>query len=157
MPVEIERKFLPASDSWQDQVIRTVRLRDGLLTAEGGRKVRIRIADTDASLTVKGARQGHARDEFEYSILIDHAEQLLANHCDGRILTKTRHFVPEGDLTFEIDAYDGLLAGIVLIEVELASSDQTFPRPTWLGEEVTGRPEYKKINMLRERSESTNG
>lgn len=65
------------------------------------------------------------------------------------ILVKTRYFVLEDDFTFEVDVYEGLLDGVVLAEAELSWPGQVFPRPSWLGEEVTGRPEYKKANMLR--------
>lgn len=84
MPLEIERKFLTASDEWKTKASRAVNLRDGLLATEGGRKVRVRIEDGRATLTIKGARAGYARDEFEYEIPLDHAEQLLAHHCEDR-------------------------------------------------------------------------
>lgn len=84
MPLEIERKFLTASDEWKTKPSRAVNLRDGLLATEGGRKVRVRIEDGRATLTIKGARAGYARDEFEYEIPLDHAEQLLAHHCEDR-------------------------------------------------------------------------
>ncbi len=151
MPVEIERKFLVASDGWKRNTIKSIRLRDGLIAAVDGRKVRVRIADDRGMLTVKGARTGYARDEFEYAIPLVDAEAMLAHHCEGRIVTKTRHLVREEGFTFEVDVYGDLLDGIIIAEAELSFANQTFPRPSWLGEEVTGRSEYKKINMLRAR------
>jgi adenylate cyclase len=59
--------------------------------------------------------------------------------------------VPQGGVTWEIDCYHGALEGIVVAEVELRSIDQTFDRPAWLGEEVTGREEWRKINLIRAR------
>lgn len=153
MPVEIERKFLTSSDSWRLNCMKSVKLRDGLIAAIDGRKVRVRVADDQAFLTVKGARVGFSRDEFEYPIPVEDADQLLAHHCEGRVVTKTRYFVLEDGFTFEIDVYDGLLAGVIIAEAELSTPDQPFPRPEWLGEEVTGMEEYRKINMVRARTE----
>lgn len=65
MPVEIERKFLVTSHAW----------RAGARATPSGRAicpmratVRIRIADGDAFITVKGKTEGIARAEFEYPI-----------------------------------------------------------------------------------------
>lgn len=151
MAVEIEHKFLVQSDAWRNNCVRILRLRDGLIASTAGRKVRVRIADDRGFITVKGARTGNARDEFEYEIALADAEALLAGHCDGMVVSKTRHFVVEHGFTFEVDVYEGLLEGIVIAEAELAYAGQTFPRPPWLGEEVTGRPEYRKATMLRAR------
>lgn len=152
MEPEIERKFLTASEDWKDRITGQVRLRDGLIAAVNGRKMRVRIADSQALLTIKGKRDGLTRDEFEYSIPLGDAERLLDLHCDGNIVTKTRHFVEEDGHLFEVDVSEGALAGVVIVEIELTDPEATFPRPSWLGEEITGREEYRKINLLRERT-----
>lgn len=152
MPVEIERKFLLALDTWRERVERRAHLTDGLIaSAADGRKVRVRISDESATLTVKGARRGLARDEFEYPIPVAEARQMLADHCAGIVIEKTRHYVPHGGVTWEIDCYHGALEGIAVAEVELTSMDQAFDRPDWLGDEVTGREEWRKINLIRSR------
>ena len=151
MAVEIEHKFLVLSNSWQNACVGKVHLRDGLIASTSGRKVRVRIADDRGFITVKGARSGNTRDEFEYEIPLLDAEALHAEHCDEMVVAKTRHFVVEEGFTFEVDVYEGPLDGIVIAEAELAFPGQTFPRPLWLGDEVTGRPEYGKATMLRAR------
>ena len=113
MPIEIERKFLVATDEWRAAIVKSVCLEDGLIASVGGRKVRVRIADDRATLTVKGARVGLGRDEFEYEIPLADAQTMLRDHCEGKVVTKVRHFVQEAGFTFEIDVYDGLLAGII--------------------------------------------
>lgn len=152
MPVEIERKFLIASEAWRADVTHTEHLTDGLIAAApDGRKVRVRIAESRATLTVKGMRHGLSRDEFEYPIPLEDARALLANHCAGVVIEKTRHFIPQGAVTWEIDVYHGALAGITVAEIELVSIDQIFDRPAWLGDEVTGREEWRKISLIRAR------
>ena len=151
MAIEIERKVLTVSTDWKKNCVKTISLRDGLIASVNGRKVRVRIANHQAFLTVKGARNGYSRDEFEYEIPMLDAERLLELHCEGRIVTKTRHLVEEDGFMFEVDVYDGLLEGVTIAEAELSTPEQCFPRPSWLGEEVTGREEFRKINMLRDR------
>ncbi len=151
MAQEIERKFLVVSEAWRDRATHSTRLCDGLIAASGGRKVRVRIYDDRATLTVKGARQGLARDEFEYPIPLAEAQEMLARHCEGMVVEKTRYYVPEGGVIFEIDTYHGILEGVVIAEAELTHPDDPVPRPDWLGPEITGQEQYRKINMLKAR------
>ena len=121
MKTEIERKFLVAHDGWKAGVVSSCHIRDGLAADFGsGGKVRVRIAGERATITLKGAREGLARAEFEYSVPVSDAEAMLATFCQGPIVEKTRHLVPHGGLTWEVDVHHGLLAGLVYAEVELA-------------------------------------
>jgi len=45
----------------------------------------------------------------------------------------------------------GVLAGVVLAEVELSSERTEVALPPWVDREVTGDPAYKKINMVNAR------
>lgn len=155
VPKEIERKFLLASDGWRGQATRSSRIEDGLLLTTGDRKLRIRIRDGVATMAFKGPREGMSRDEFEYPIPLTDARHLIDSHCDGRILSKTRFEVPHGAFLWEVDVYDAPLSGVVLAEVELTSETVPLSLPDWLGEEVTGQPRYRKLNMLMERRART--
>jgi adenylate cyclase len=148
MPQEIERKFLVKNDTWRQHVERSECLRDGLLAASDGRKVRVRLYESRATLTVKSRREHGRRAEFEYDIPRDHAEEMLELHCGNCRIDKTRYYVPFAGLVWEVDVYDSPLAGVVLAEVELDRIDRDVPLPEWTGEEVTDRPEYKKSVML---------
>ena len=75
MALEIERKFLLANDDWKREVIKCERLRDGLLARFGEGKVRVRLTESNAWLTIKGPREGISRPEFEYEIPRADAEQ----------------------------------------------------------------------------------
>ena len=151
MAIEIERKFLVRDESWRDLFTRQQEIRDGLIAIANGRKVRVRICDERATLAVKSKTEGLANVEFEYEIPQADAEELMARHCLHAELTKTRYFVPHGPLTWEIDVYKGVLAGVILAEVELPSETTELVLPAWVGQEVTGNPEYKKINMVNAR------
>lgn len=144
MGVEIERKFLVQGDGWKTSI--GVLYRQGYLNRDKARTVRVRIAGNAAFLTVKGVSVGATRAEFEYPIPLADAEGLLAL-CDGPLVEKTRHHVSVGDTLWEVDAFAGDNAGLVVAEVELMSEDQPFARPDWLGEEVTHDARYFNSNL----------
>ncbi len=152
MALEIERKFLVLNDSWRKFCKKSERLKDGLIAiTDEGRKVRVRLYEGRATLTVKSPGQGAKKAEFEYEIPVKDAHELLDNHCGDYVLTKTRHSALYEGFTWQIDVYDGLLEGVQIAEVEIGSLDTEVPLPPWVGREVTGNPDYKKINMFRRR------
>jgi CYTH domain-containing protein len=155
VPLEIERKFLVKSDTWRQFVVRSERMRDGLVAASDGRKVRVRLYEHRATLTVKSQQERGQRAEFEYEIPRDHAEEMLGAHCGDNTIVKTRHYIPAEGLQWEVDVYEGRLQGIVLAEVELGRVDQSLSLPEWVGEEVTGRPEFRKMELLKARRASS--
>ena len=149
MVLEIERKFLLANDTWKREIIKSEHMRDGLIARFGEGKVRVRLTESSAWLTIKGARKGISRLEFEYEIPPADAEQMLRTFCQGDpILEKVRHTVPFGGLNWTIDVYMGPLAGVVFAEVELEHPDQHLQLPPWVGEEVTNNPRFRKRALL---------
>jgi len=148
MAIEIERKFLLRDESWRGLYTRKQEITDGLITFVPERKVRVRICDQRATLTIKSKMNRLADAEFEYEIPLADAEELLAHHCIRPGLAKTRYWVPHGPFTWQIDVYKGILKGVVLAEVELPSETAPLVLPPWAGREVTGDPDYEKINMV---------
>jgi adenylate cyclase len=153
MKIEIERKFLLASERWRSLVDRSDNIQDGLLSTSEAFKIRVRLIGERSTLTLKTQRVGPQREEFEYDIPRQDAERLLSL-CGSDVIRKVRHYVGQDDLTWEIDEYEGLLEGVILAEVELAAFDQPIDLPDWIGAEVTAEPPYSKFNMLRERQEN---
>src|SRR5215475_10293122 len=152
MAIEIERKFLVRDDSSRGLSVRQEEISDGLIAVANGRKVRVRICDQQSTLAVKSKTEGLANVEFEYEIPRADAEELIAHHCLSAVLAKTRYFVPHAEFTWQIDVYKGILRGVVLAEVELPSETTQLTLPPWVGREVTGDPNYKKLNMVNARA-----
>lgn len=146
--IEIERKFLTASDAWRQAVVQSLHIVDGLLMNADGCKLRVRLCDGRATLTFKGRREGLQREEVEVPLDVAQAQALLDHHCEGRILSKTRHLIPDGGLVWEIDEYDAPLDGVVLAEIELPRADHPVALPDWISPEVSGEPRWRKLNML---------
>ena len=148
MAVEIERKFLLLNDDWRAQVSEQQYLAQGYL---GGARssVRVRIGGQQAWLNIKSMALGTTRLEFEYAIPLDDAKVMLKELAEGPVVSKTRHHVDIGAHRFEIDEFDGDNAGLIVAEVELTDAAETFPRPTWLGIEVTEDSRYYNVNLAR--------
>jgi CYTH domain-containing protein len=147
---EIERKFLVVNDRWREHASAKLSLKDGLISRDFDKKVRVRSYGDRATLTVKGRASGMRREEFEYEIPLADADALL-RLCGEMVIEKTRHIVPWLGHNWEVDVYHGVLEGVVIAEIELASEGVIFERPTWVGAEVTSDPRYKKFNLLTER------
>jgi len=154
MGIEIERKFLLASDAWRAQVEHSERIAQGYLVGAAAlaagharASVRVRRAGDEAWLNIKAVRLGVERAEYDYPIPPDDADALLATLCDG-VLSKRRHHVTVDGTLFEIDEFLGDNAGLVVAEVELPHADAAFPRPSWLGREVSALVRYYNVNLI---------
>lgn len=142
MGIEIERKFLVAGDGWRPLVTRSQHLRQAYLADKGGATVRVRIVDMQqAFLTIKGAAKAPVRPEFEYEIPVTDAVELMQLRI-GIEITKRRHHLDLAGGDWVLDEFEGPHAGLFLAEVELLRADAAFPRPDWLGPEVTGDTRY---------------
>jgi adenylate cyclase len=148
MAREVERKFLLADESWRAQVSRSVPMRQGYLAGNARASVRVRIQGGEAYLNIKSARLGVEREEFEYPVPVADAERMLSALAAGPVLTKTRHYAPYGEHTWEIDEFHGDNAGLVVAEIELGEPDEAFARPPWLGREVSDDPRYYSVNLV---------
>jgi adenylate cyclase len=142
MPLEIERKFLVIAEDWRALARRAQRCRQGYLSRPPGLTVRVRRMGETASLTVKGPRDGIAREEFEYPIPVQDAEAML-RLCTTPLVRKVRHEVPCGGRTWVVDEYQGRAKGLVVAEVELDAPDEAVEAPGWLGAEVTHDMRYR--------------
>ena len=146
MALEIEYKYLVKNDSYRLLASESVSIFQGYLSRDPERTVRVRIKGDKGFLTVKGKSSGAVRYEFEYEISIDDASKMLGM-CIPPILEKIRYIVPfEGHL-WEVDEFLGHKRGLVTAEIELMSADEHYLIPDFIGENVTGNPEYYNSNL----------
>ena len=119
MGQEIEHKFRVDVSRWRPQG-EGVAIRQGYLSAEKDRVVRIRTAGPKAYLTVKGP--GHiSRAEFEYEIPFADASSMLDDLCLPGAIDKTRYKQDVGGHVWEIDVFHGDNEGLVVAEIELGA------------------------------------
>ena len=148
MALEIERKFLVTGD-FKAFADKSVRIVQGYLSSVPERTVRVRVKGDHGSITVKGlgSESGASRFEWEKEIPADEALDLI-KICEPGVIDKTRYLVEAGEHVFEVDEFYGDNEGLVVAEVELASEDEAFERPDWLGKEVTGDPRYYNSSLV---------
>lgn len=141
--LEIERKFLVVGDDYKREASSSSHIKQGYISSQRGRTVRVRIRDSRAYLTIKGPStdDGLSRYEFEKEITLDEASHLM-ELCEPGIIDKRRYLVACGNHTFEVDEFYGDNEGLVVAEVELSSPDEPFGKPAFIGMEVTGDRRY---------------
>jgi adenylate cyclase len=142
VPHEIERKFLVANDGWRRGADRGRELRQAYLAETDRASIRVRIVDdSNALITIKGARAGLSRQEFEYPLPLEDA-RALSELRQGSVVEKTRFLAPHAGRIWEVDVYSGDNAGLVIAEIELESETAAVELPPWIGREVTSEARY---------------
>ena len=149
--LEIERKFLiRKGGNYKDAAFSCSRIKQGYMPCQSA-TVRVRTRDERSWLTIKSHSNeaGLSRYEFEKEITNDEAAHLF-ELCRGGVIDKCRWLVksPDGKHTFEVDEFFGDNEGLVVAEVELASEDEPFDKPDFIGEEVTGDRRYYNSQLL---------
>lgn len=148
--VEIERKFLVNSNAFKKEGFKSTRIIQGFLNTDKERTVRVRLKGDKGFITVKGKsnNSGLSRFEWEKEISKTDAESLL-KLCEKGVIDKIRYEVKVGNHIFEVDEFFGDNKGLIIAEVELNSEDETFIKPDWLGQEVTGQIKYYNSQLSK--------
>lgn len=149
MAIETERKFLVKGE-FRQLSVREITIVQTYLSIDPGKTIRLRIADSEAFLTIKSRFNGDSisRNEWEFPIPISDAREMMNLCLPGKIV-KTRYLVPSGNHTYEVDIFHDKNEGLIIAEIELSAENEQFEKPDWLGEEVTGKPEYFNSNLLK--------
>lgn len=148
--LEIERKYLVKSLDFIQEAKSIKRITQGFLNTNPERTVRVRISGKEAFITVKGIsnKSGTTRMEWEQKILLKDAQKLL-EICEPGMIDKTRYEVLFRNYLFEVDVFHGENEGLIIAEIELSHEDESFEKPQWLGEEVTGDNRYYNSQLSK--------
>lgn len=147
MGTEIERKFLVVDDSWRAGA-QGRRFRQGYLSTDPDRTVRVRLDEDQGYLTIKGRPVGLVRAEFELPIAATDAAAMLDRLCHQPLVEKIRYRVPFGGRIWEVDEFGGANRGLLVAEVELDAADDAVDLPGWVGAEVSADPRYQNANLV---------
>lgn len=147
MGLEIERKFLVDHNKW-DKLTKPAgkEYKQGYILSEEKRTVRIRVTDTSAYLTLKGAAEGISRSEFEYEIPKVNGEQILKEFATSS-LEKTRYNINYAGHLWEVDVFEGDNQGLIVAEIELQSEQEDFEKPDWITDEVSYDSRYTNASL----------
>ena len=151
-PLEIERKFLLSGLPEIAREAPSVRIEQGWMAGETIRERLRRVSDGSGDRFYRTIKLGTGltRAEYEESITREMFEPLwpLTKGCR---VEKRRIHLRDGDLTWQIDVFEG--RELVTAEVELPSPDAELPIPEWLApclvREVTGDPAFSNLNLAR--------
>lgn len=147
MPLEIERKFLVDHKKWNELDKPAGKLyRQGYISTNENKTVRVRLTEGEAFLTIKGKSTGATRSEFEYKIPVEDAAQLLNTLAESE-LSKTRYEIYYKDKLWEVDVFHQANDGLIVAEIELESEDEKFDLPDWVLQEVTDEAKYYNSNL----------
>ncbi|HDP68977.1 MAG TPA: CYTH domain-containing protein [Candidatus Marinimicrobia bacterium] len=146
MAVEIERKYLVKRNAYKS-LAKPVPIRQGYISADIYRIVRVRIAGERAWIGIKSLVTNLERLEFEYEIPPGDAEMILSKVCPHPIIEKYRYALDVGGDHWIVDEFLGENRGLVVAEIELESPEQNIHLPDWVGEEVSNDPRYLNANL----------
>ena len=106
---------------------------------------RIRMQNDTVILTMKGKQKGIATTELEWVLSgMPNVSGLEKHPC----VDKTRYCVNAGNgLVWEVDEFEGVLAGLILAEIELEDINQKFDFPEWIGIELTGLKNWSNASL----------
>jgi adenylate cyclase len=147
MAVEIERKFL-VLPRWTPCDAGD-HIRQGYLSGASDCSIRVRTRGDRAYLTVKGPTVGLSRLEFEYTIPVADAVEMLTQLCTA-VVDKHRHLEVHGHHTWEVDVFHGANDGLVLAEVEMDTEADVVALPPWAGIEVTTDFRYRNSRLAQQ-------
>ena len=109
-----------------------------LLMAVDSWTTRLRKRNEDYVMTYKSRIADDTAYELEWGVSPEVAHRILDNG-PFPFVEKIRYLVQGSDgLVWEVDEFEGALAGLVLAEVELPSSQTGVTLPSWVGQEITG-------------------
>ena len=150
MKKEIERKFLITSDGFKQNISSKYDIIQGYLSTDPSRTVRLRVSGGKGYLNIKSgiSKNGLCRLEWERELSIEEASELIALSLPNKI-EKTRYEVNYKGRLFEVDIFKGVNKGLKIGEIEIDDEADTFEKPKWLGEEVTGVKKYYNSQLCQ--------
>ena len=148
--IEIERKFLVNSDAFKTEAFNSYIIKQGFLNSHKKRTTRVRLIKDKGYITIKGKSSEGGLSRFEWEKEISRIEgEALLELCEKGIIDKLRYEVKSGNHVFEVDEFFGKNKGLIIAEVELISEDESFQKPNWLGDEVTGDIKYYNSQLSK--------
>lgn len=146
MAIEREHKYLVRSTQYRSMATCKYEIIQGYIDRTPSHTVRIRRKGHNCYLTIKGITLGDRRVEYEYEIPESDFNGLL-NLANGIVIQKTRYIVPYEGYDWEVDEFHNTASPLTIAEIELPEECDDYPRPPFVGQEVTGDPKYYNSNL----------
>ena len=149
MGIEIERRFLVENEDWKSQVMLSEDFSQAYLNSSVDEwATRVRIIDNKKSyITLKSSLNGFINHEFEYSIPLQDAIELIK--LSKYKLTKTRYQLEINKKNWVVDIFDGENFSLKIAEIELSSESEEIQVPSWCGQEITGIKSLSNASLAK--------
>ena len=149
MGVEIERRFLVENEDWRSEVILSEDFSQAYLNSNSDEwTIRVRTIDNRlAYITLKTFLNGFTSYEFEYSIPIKDAIELL--NLSKYKISKTRYQIKINEKNWVIDSFEGRNSSLKIAEIELTSESEEIKVPSWCGQEITGIKSLSNASLAK--------
>tara|TARA_B100001250_G_C19179028_1_gene520111 strand:+ start:15 stop:515 length:501 start_codon:yes stop_codon:yes gene_type:complete len=149
MGIEIERRFLVKNEDWKSSVILSEDFSQAYLNSSLDEwATRVRIIDNKKSyITLKSSLNGLVNYEFEYSIPIEDAIELIK--LSKYKITKTRYQLEINNKNWVVDIFDGSNFSLKIAEIELNSVTEEIQVPSWCGQEITGIKSLSNTSLAK--------
>lgn len=145
--MEIERKYKVKKDLWAelDKPAGEKIIQAYLCSGKDG-VIRVRVRNNQGSMAIKGKTTNISREEFEFPVPVDIANEIIKKFAAGTI-EKIRYIIPYKGKTWEVDEFSGHNEGLIIAEIELNSEDEVFELPEWVGKEVSDDSRYFNASL----------
>ena len=149
MGLEIERRFLVENEDWKSQVILSEDFSQAYLNSNvDAWTTRVRIINNnEAYITLKSSLNGLVNNEFEYSIPLKDAFELMK--LSKYKIIKTRYQIKINNQNWVVDLFDGSNSSLKIAEIELNSESEEIQVPTWCGKEITGIKSLSNASLAK--------
>lgn len=148
MAIEIERRFLIKNDTWRQACLEEpLTIQQGYLARGDFFVLRIRVIDDYAKLTLKSKKTGNELYEYEYSIPVQDAREMLNTIEPRQRIEKKRYHCMHNGKLWEIDEFFGENTGLYVAEIELDHSNEAFSFPDWVGKEITDDEDFSNYAL----------
>ena len=150
MGIEIERRFLVENQDWKSHIILSEDFSQAYLNSKGDEWLtRIRIINNNkAFITLKSSVNGLINNEFEYSIPIKDAIELIK--LSRYKIIKTRYQLKKiNNKNWIVDLFDGSNTSLKIAEIELESESEEIELPSWCGQEITGIKSLSNASLAK--------
>ena len=149
MGIEIERRFLVKNEGWKAQVILSEDFNQAYLNSSLDEwATRLRVIDNKkAYITLKSSLNGLVNNEFEYSIPIKDAIELIK--LSKYKIIKTRYQLKINNKNWVVDLFGGSNSSLKIAEIELNSESEEIQVPSWCGLEITGIKSLSNASLAK--------
>lgn len=147
--IEIEKKFLVLDNFPKHN--KPKEIIQSYIFIENHKELRIRITDEKIctlDLKFNKCKNFKKRLEFSYGIPVHEGQEIINQDTTYLPIVKERYIIPYKNHVWEVDVFKCKNEGLIIGEIELENINETFEKPPWALQEVTGDEKYYNFSLF---------